>query len=179
VRVCLVVLALAAASSAFAQLSGPPAPFQGDFEEKPWEEQQTQLPAYPKPENLARVYVSASSSFEFFVDTASINIGKDGVVRYSLIARSPTGALNVSYEGIRCSSRERRLYAFGRRDDTWSKARKSEWGPIFGSQANRHHAALADEFFCPRRIIVRTAQEAVDALRRDGELNANPRGQLR
>jgi len=169
----LALLALTA-STAFAQLSGPPDPFRGDFDERRWEEQQAELPAYPKPENLARFYASATSSFEFFVDTSSINVGNDGVVRYSLIARSPSGVLNVSYEGIRCSSRERKLYAFGRPDNTWSKARKSEWGPIVGTQTNRHHATLADDFFCPKRGAVRSAQEAGDALRRGGELNANP-----
>ena len=170
-RACVALLTLAV-SSAFAQPTGRPAPFQGDFEEKRWEEQQAELPPYPKSENLARFYAGASTSFEFFVDTASINVGKDGVVRYSLIARSPSGVLNVSYEGIRCSSRERKLYAFGRPDNNWSKARNSEWGAVIGSQSNRHHATLADDFFCPRGVIVKTAEGAVDALKQDGELNS-------
>ena len=61
------------------------------------------LPEYPKPENYLQLQVSATTSFDFFVDAKSVSVGSDGVVRYSLIAKSPGGALNTSFEGIRCS----------------------------------------------------------------------------
>ncbi len=137
-----------------------------DFEERAWEEQQAQLPPYPKQENLVRINLGAAASFDFFVDAVSVGVGSDGVVRYSLIAKSSSGALNVSFEGIRCSTRERKLYGFGRSDGTWSKARSSEWTPITRVQVNVQHAALADDYFCPMRGIVRSADEAISALRR-------------
>lgn len=139
-----------------------------EFEEKPWEEQKTQLPPYPKPENLVRIDVSSASSFEFFVDTAAVSVGKDEVVRYTLMARSPSGALNVSFEGIRCKTRERKLYAFGRADGSWAQARKSDWVRIREVAGNRQHSALADDYFCPGRVPVRTTAEALNALKRGG-----------
>lgn len=156
-------------------VAAQPAPkfdYTPDFEEKAWEEQQTQLPGYPKQENLVRVNLGQSASFDFFVDSASIGVGKDGVVRYALVAKSPSGALNVSFEGIRCSTRERKLYAFGRPDGTWSKARLSEWAPITRVQVNIQHVALADDYFCPKRNTVRSAEEAVSVLRRGGHPDA-------
>ena len=137
-------------------------------EDRPWEEQKAALPPYPRPGNLIKVYVGGATSFEFFVDAASVSVGEDGVVRYALVARSPSGATNTSYEGIRCSSRERKLYAFGRDDGTWSQARSAQWSPITGIQANLQQATLADDFFCLRDRPVRSAEQAVRALRAGG-----------
>ena len=140
-------------------------PQQDEFDGKPWEVLMTQLPSYPKPENFLRVHVSPTTAFEFFVDAASVSVGQDGIVRYALIARSTSGgAVNVSYEGIRCQPLERKLYAFGRSDSAWSPARIPQWVPI--SQTNPQHAALAEDFFCPESRRVRTTEEAVQALRR-------------
>lgn len=141
--------------------------FEYDFDsEKPWVELEAQLPSYPKEENLLPFFVSATTDNKFFVDGASISIGEDGVVRYVLVAKSPGGAVNVSFEGIRCSSRERKFYAFGRSDGNWSKARYAKWEPIRYQDRNRQHHMLYDDFFCPRGIMVRDAEEAVFALKR-------------
>jgi hypothetical protein len=154
------------AAAFFAVAACAAQPQQDDFDGKPWEVQKTQLPSYPKPENLLRVHVSPPTSFEFFVDTASVSVGQDGIVRYTLIARSTGGAVNVSYEGIRCLPLERKLYAFGGFDRTWSPARVPQWAPISRTQTNQQHAALAEDFFCPESGRVRTTEEAVQALRR-------------
>ena len=99
------------------------------FDNKTWEEQKASLPPFPKSENLAPIYVGPTT-FEFLVDTASVSVNEDGTIRYTLIARSSSGAMNVSYESIRCETYERRLYALGRADGTWSQARNSRWVPI-------------------------------------------------
>jgi hypothetical protein len=137
-----------------------------DFEGKPWEVLKTQLPLHPKPENLLRVHAGSAAAFEFFVDAASVSVGRDGIVRYTLIARGDSGALNVSYEGLRCLPLQRKSYAFGRSDGTWSPAKLAQWVPIAGTQGHQHYAALAEDFFCPMDRPVRTAEEAVRALRR-------------
>jgi hypothetical protein len=147
--------------------------FPEQAEEKPWEEQKLLLPPYPKQENLIKFDVSGSTSFEFFVDLTSVSVGNDGVIRYTLIARSPTGVTNVSFEGIKCAGRERKLYAFGRPDGSWVQARNAQWGPVTGLQANRQHAALADDYFCPGRLIVRDTDEALHALKRGGHPRAS------
>lgn len=140
----------------------------GKFEsdgEKPPDEIQVQLPAYPKEENLLPLFVSAATDNKFFVDAASVSTGEDGVVRYTMIVKSSAGAVNVSFEGIRCASRERKLYAFGRKEGTWSKARFAKWEPIRYQDRNRYHHVLYDDFFCPDGIIVKNPQEAVDLLK--------------
>lgn len=67
------------------------------------------LPRYPEPENYLPFEVSATTPFAFFVDAKSVSVGADNVVRYSLIAKSAEGALNVSFEGLRCGEHQVRL----------------------------------------------------------------------
>lgn len=74
--------------------------------------------------------VGAISDTKFFVDAQSLSYGTDGVLRFTLEVVSPSGAKNVSYEGMRCATGERRFYAFGRADGTWSKARGNQWVKI-------------------------------------------------
>jgi hypothetical protein len=140
-----------------------------DFDNKPWEAQKALLPPYPKQDNLVRIYVSSAATFEFFVDPVSVSVGKDGVVRYTLAARSPNAAMNVSYEGMRCQTYERKLYALGRSDGTWSQARDPQWRAIGNNQVNRQYTALAEDFFCSGRGRVSTTEEAVQALGRGNQ----------
>lgn len=137
-----------------------------DVEVALWKEAQVQLPPFPKPENLLPIYVSAATQNEFFVDGTSIAVGADGVVRYVLVIRTSGGAMNTSYEGMRCETLERRIYASGRLDGSWSQARNGQWKRIRDEVANRYHAALFQDYFCPEGVIVRNVEEARDALRR-------------
>lgn len=150
-----------------------------DFEyenQKPWKELEAQLPPAPKEENLIPFNVSAATDNSFFVDSQSISVGEDGVVRFTLVVRSPEGASNVVFEGIRCGTREVRLYAFGRADGTWGRARDSGWKRIHSERRNRPDHVLYDDFFCPRDIIVTDPKEAVDALRRGNHPRAGKSG---
>ena len=140
------------------------ADFEEDYENKQWQEIEVQLPAAPKQETLLPFYVSAATENRFFIDGATLSVGGDGVVRYVLLVLTPQGARNVTYEGMRCETRERRIYASGRLDGTWSKARKNEWVRILDAWANRQNAALYLEYFCPIGTIVKDAAEARDAL---------------
>lgn len=161
VRFCAVLFGFVASVSAFAG-------FDDDYESKQWKEIEVQLPPAPDEKALIPLYVSAATDNRFFIDGASLSVGTDGVVRYVLLVLSPQGARNVTFEGMRCASRERRIYASGRSDGSWSKSRNNEWVRIQEVYANRHHANLYLEYFCPIGIPVRSAEEAREALRRGG-----------
>jgi hypothetical protein len=103
------------------------------------------------------------------VDRPSISVGADGVVRYTLIAVSPLGAENVSFEGVRCKSREHKTYATGRADGGWSR-REGPWRRA----AQRWQQVLRVEYFCPQGVPIATAAEGIDALRRGGHPNKSP-----
>ena len=136
------------------------------------DEAQAQLPEYPKPQNFLPLRVSATTPFEFYVDAKSVGVRNDGVVQYSLIAKSADGTLNVSFEGMHCTERKFRIYAFGRPDNTWSEARSSPWQAMPSDSRNAQRAILYSDFFCPARRIIDTPEEGVQALRSGGHPRA-------
>lgn len=140
--------------------------FKDEFEsDKPWVEQLTQLPAYPDVKNLMAFDAGSATSNQYFVDTTSIKIGGDGVVRFSLVIKSSEGALNISYEGIRCATKERKLYALGRNDKTWSQPRVSEWQKLDFVRQFYAQRELSKNIFCPHQQIVSNPEEAIQALK--------------
>lgn len=139
-----------------------------DDSPRQWQELDVQFPSPPVGDALIPLYVSAATANRFYIDGSSLSVGGDQVIRYVLVVETPGGARNVTYEGMRCESRSRRIYGSGRPDGTWSKARNSEWVRILDAYANRQHAALFLEYFCPFGNSVRTAAEARDALVRGG-----------
>lgn len=136
-----------------------------DAESRPWQEREAVLPEFPRPGDWLPFAVSAASSNRFFVDARSLRVDDDGVVRYVLLVETAEGARNLTFEGMRCETRERRLYASGRGDASWSPSRNRAWQPIRDAVANRHYAALFSEYFCPVGVIVRDAAEALLSLR--------------
>jgi hypothetical protein len=135
--------------------------------EVPWQERETKLPAYPNPDRLIRFGVGPTSRFDFFVDPDSLSVGEDGVVRFTVIAKSDH-ATNVSYEGIRCVTRERKVYATGRPEGIWHAARDPQWVRIGPPTADLHRFVLWNEYFCIGRTPIRTANEGLHALRLGG-----------
>lgn len=131
-----------------------PGNFEYDFDAnaKAWKEVQAQLPPYPKAENLVEFTVSAATSNRFYIDFPSIHVGQDGVVRYTVLIKSPAGAETVSFEGMRCETGERKLYAFGHKDGQgggeWSRNRYAKWELIPARQATSHQRELFFHYLC-------------------------------
>lgn len=133
---------------------------------KAWQEKVVTFPAAAPDSAWIPFFVSAASENRFFIDGSSLSVDDDGVVRYVLRVQTPGGARNTTYEGMRCETREWRLYATGRLDGSWSASRTKTWQRIVDSTQNRQHAALFLEYFCAGGIIARSAEEARDALKR-------------
>jgi hypothetical protein len=123
------------------------------------------LPAYPNADDLVGFFVSSASDFKFFIDRRSLSIRSDGVVRYTLVARSPEGVDNVTYEGIHCNSSAYRIYATGHADRSWSK-RPTGWRPIEPKSVARWRYALLGDYFCPAGAPILTVADGIDGLKR-------------
>jgi hypothetical protein len=151
-------------AAAVAACGAPPAE-KSDWELRheqrlPPREQPVTLPDYPARARLVEFSVTPGG-FRFFIDEASLAVD-DGIVRYALVARSPGGVDNVSYEGMRCSTGEVRIYALGR-DGAWSRS-PGAWR----ASVQRWHDTLYRDYFCPQKAPVANRREALDALRRGG-----------
>jgi hypothetical protein len=115
---------------------------------KDFVEVEPDFPAPPKPENLRQFFVSSATRFRFQVDLASLSIGSDGVIHYTLIARSDQGATNISFEGMRCDARTFKVYGYLGANHAFKARVDPAWQHIDEAEANRQRASLYKDYFC-------------------------------
>jgi hypothetical protein len=114
-----------------------------------WKESEVPAPPAFDVGKLVTFEVSAGSSLVYGVDPASIRITQsDGVVRYVMVATSASGARNVMYEGLRCSTAEFKTYARYTADGRWSPVSNPEWRSLFASMPSRHALRFAQAGGC-------------------------------
>ncbi len=130
-----------------------------------WKESPVQFPAAPQKDNLLPFYGSNANTMRFTIDAKSVSVENDGVIRYTLVITSKSGANNISYEGIRCSTYELKLYAFGQADGSWSPARRDSWDPIRDTGVNQQHISLVKDYFCDGSRPAGNAAAIVDRIR--------------
>ncbi len=136
-------------SAALAARASAPSDKKNDYEEPvEWIEQE--LPA-PLPFDAKRALpfaVEGPSEMRFTLDPQTLQIGTDGVVRYVVLATSPSGSQNVFYEGVRCSVAQYRQYALwqnpteNRPEGRWSFQKDSPWRDITRSASRLHVVSL-------------------------------------
>lgn len=142
--------------------------YDNDRPKEQFKELEVKLPEFPKDDDLVQFRGGAASPHRFFIDSKSLSIGNDRVVRFTLIVKTAGGATNVLYEGIRCDERQLKTYASGRRDGTWMRARDPQWVRIETREVNNHHGVLYQDYFCAgqsRNLPVASVKEALQRLR--------------
>ncbi len=121
-------------------------PSEKDQEKK---EQALVLPPYPSEKNLLEVDVARFDfPYRLFIDSASLSVGDDRIVRYTAVLRSQSGVDNISFEGIRCPSHEFKRYAYasGGRFHVLGGA---QWQRIHSTRQDYFRRVLADDYLCP------------------------------
>ncbi|TAL97240.1 MAG: hypothetical protein EPN73_07255 [Paraburkholderia sp.] len=122
-----------------------------------------ELPPLPQQANLLPFDVSQNTPLHFFLDSKSVSVGSDGVVRYTVVITTPTGARNVNYEGIRCDTYEWRLYAGLDADHKgWDRTVANAFSRIENGELNAYHAALYQDYFCANKIPIANAKRIVE-----------------
>lgn len=112
-----------------------------------WNESELPPPPAFDVGKLVTFEVSRGSALVYGVDPASISISKsDSLVRYVMVARSASGASNVMYEGLRCSTAEFKTY--GRyADGRWTMVDQPQWHSL-GSLPSKHPLRFAKAGAC-------------------------------
>ncbi|WP_116137499.1 CNP1-like family protein [Trinickia diaoshuihuensis] len=132
-----------------------------------WKEDKVEtLPPLPSEHDLIAFDVSQNSPLHYAVDAKSLNVGSDGVVRYTVVITSPSGARNVNYEGIRCDTYEWRLYAGLNADhDGWDRSVANDWTRIENGNLNAYQASLYQDYFCASKMVTGNAKTIVNNMR--------------
>lgn len=133
-----------------------------------WQESSLSLPDYPRESDLMRLPEGGGSVREYLLDSRSLSHAEDGVTRYTIVVRSPGGAWNVQYEGLRCETKELKTYAFGRANGTFRQFHDPAWvhGPWRGAYAYRR--ALLETYMCDTEGWPLTRKQILRGLRDQG-----------
>ncbi|WP_341314240.1 CNP1-like family protein [Paraburkholderia sp. IMGN_8] len=124
------------------------------------------LPPLPQDSNLLPFEVSGNTPLQFSIDRNSVSVGSDGVVRYTVVVTSPSGARNVNYEGIRCDTYEWRLYAGLNADhDGWDRTVENGFTRIENGALNAYQAVLYQDYMCANKIPTGKAGQIVENIR--------------
>jgi len=125
------------------------------IEPEAWKEDGVVIPPYPNADDLIPVEVDrAEMPFDFYIDAKNLFASPNsGVIRYTVMIESNSGAKNVLFEGIRCATREFRTYAYGTYDNKLVKARTSNWDYIHDSGAMVHRYNFYRHYMCSEYLI--------------------------
>ncbi len=163
----LLLLGLALATLAAGAQPGPSSDWERENQERL--KQSEEVVVAPPPlarASLVELELEAPADFRYFVDAASLSVGADRIVRYTLVALSPSGVENITFEGLRCSG-EYRVYAVGEPRGGWS-GRPGQWRAV-PRDLRVGQNALLRRYFCPARATaIQDAAEGAEALRAGG-----------
>lgn len=132
---------------------------------KAWQEAEAVLPQQVNLDKVIEFDLDRRSALRFGIESDSLRIGPDGVVRYVFVARSTSGALNVLYEGIRCQTGEVKLYALWDPGTGWTPATSSAWIPLSFRGATRRAMQMARGGICFNSLPNGDPRKMLDTLR--------------
>ena len=134
------------------------------FSDPNWQAGPVPAPPDFSLERLLRFEVNPSSPLVYAIDPQTLSISAaDRVVRYVVVATSPSGVRNVFYEGIRCPSGQVKTYA-RHSEGRWHMSSDPQWQDMAG-RPSRHALQLARQAACDSGGTPSQAQDVVRALR--------------
>lgn len=142
IRHALLAASMLVAGSAFAQLR--------DIDPD-WKETEVPPPPSFRVDHTIALDMPAHVTVKVGVDPDTLRVTDDGIVRYVVVARSPGGSVNASYEGIRCLTGEVKVYARSSSSGTWRPVANADWKPLNGNQPSAHALVLARQGACDGR----------------------------
>jgi hypothetical protein len=129
--------------------AGPAGPANLKDVEADWTEAEVPPPPSYDERKLVFFEMPVGSSLTYSVAPETIVISKaDGVVRYVMVAASPSGAKNVMYEGLRCTTAEVKTYARAASDGRWTAVKDSQWSSLYGRSLSPHALRFARAGAC-------------------------------
>ena len=122
----------------------------------PWQEARVPLPEYPASFDWREIEMPVEVRQRVFIDATSLQIGSDGVTRFTLRQLSSKGAENISREGVHCGQRSLRSYGFadpaGKR---WIESTRAKWQKASFGDAYRH---IMLTNLCPDGLAARSSE---------------------
>ncbi|HVZ43306.1 MAG TPA: CNP1-like family protein [Ramlibacter sp.] len=136
----------------------------GTFADPDWKESDVPPPPALRTTGLVPIEVPRTA-LAFGVDPQSVAIGSDRIVRYVVVAKSSSGAVNGIYEGVNCSAGQVKVFARHNPDRGWVRVEDAQWVPIHDGIHATYSLAIARQGVCIGDAPNRSAQSIVRDLR--------------
>jgi hypothetical protein len=136
-----------------------------------WKESEAPPPPALNLKGLLPFEVSTISNLTWALDPTGVTIVGDGLVRYVVVARSPSGVFNALYEVINCSKAEMKTYAriVGKESDAesknWTAVQDPQWKSMY-DVPSKHAMVLAKQGVCTGNTAAQTVSEIVTSLKK-------------
>lgn len=133
-----------------------------------WAEDEIRLPSWPQESDLVEIKTDAGGPrFTHYLDLNSLSTGEDGVVRYTIVTESASGARNLTFEGLRCTPRGAyKIYAYGAKGGFHDTSIAEQWQDIDERGDDQYRIELWRHYLCvPRLFKARPQREQVRLLR--------------
>lgn len=138
--------------------------YRSDWEPE-WKEAEAVLPPLPRAADLVPLDAhNGAPGYDYQVDRTSVKRGSDGVMRYTVVVRSATGAVNTFLEGMRCLTGEVRTYAYASGDAAEFRRLDDDWGPVAARGSRGYQDFLYSAIMCDRHGYAWPEERVVDAL---------------
>lgn len=121
---------------------------QGPADNPDWQEAEVPAPPSFDAKRLVSVDMPPYVSMKLGIDPATLAVTPDGIVRYVVVAVSPSGSVNAFYEGIRCATGEVKSYARANALGAWTLVKEPEWRRLNDKQPSKHALALTQQGVC-------------------------------
>jgi len=116
--------------------------------EPEWQEGEVSIPDSFNDQDLQTFSLDQPDErFTYAIERASLKTGDDFVTRYVLVIRSRQGAVNSSYEGMRCGYRLFRVYAYGNADKL-TPMPAGDWQTVPKGSSADYRTKLYDDLLC-------------------------------
>jgi hypothetical protein len=125
-----------------------------------------EFPKAPQDATLQKVPVTGGSTLNFFVDLSSISRAGNALVRYTLVARSPQGPSNISYEGLDCKQDSWHIYGiWSASTQRWIPNTSTDWRLVNAGGFTRIHAVLDSDYLCREQLAAGSVADIVARLK--------------
>lgn len=157
------------ASAAMAMSLACPAWAQRASDNPDWVESEVPPPPAFDVSKVIDFDVSRNGALRFGVDPSTVQISlPDSLVRYVVVARSDSGAMNVMYEGLRCGTGEFKTYARYTVQGGWKQVADPQWRSMQESMPSMHPLRLARAGACDNSAPVTSVATLVQLLGKKG-----------
>lgn len=130
-----------------------------------WKEGRTTLPPAPQDGDLVAIEAPrAKAGYAYFIDRKSLSLGADGVMRYTVVARSPSGATNAFHEGLRCYDDTVRTYGFASSDGLLREVATDDWRALANEGSRGYQDYLGNVIMCDQQGHAWAPAKAIKAL---------------